>query len=107
VEPLQGSVEGFRDQGRTGEIDYAFALFNLGNALRLTGRPDEAIPFLEERLEVSDYKRGVVQRELALAREQAGQPAASSGDGKANGSGSGSGNGNGNGNGKAKGRDAD
>jgi serine/threonine protein kinase len=72
VDPLQKSVAGFRDQGRTGEIDYAFALFNLANALRLTGRPAEAVPLLEERLQVSDYKRGVVQRELALARRSAG-----------------------------------
>jgi serine/threonine protein kinase len=73
VTPLQQSVQGFRDQRRTGEIDYAYALFNLGTALRQSGRPGDAIPFLEERLKVSDYKRGVVERELALARQQAGQ----------------------------------
>jgi serine/threonine-protein kinase len=28
------------------ELEYAYALFNLGNALRLSGRPDEAIPVL-------------------------------------------------------------
>ncbi|MEY2535831.1 MAG: eukaryotic-like serine/threonine-protein kinase [bacterium] len=72
VTPLQRSVAGFRAQGRTGEIDYAFALFNLGNALRLTGNPGDAIPLLEERLQVSDYKRGIVERELALARDAAG-----------------------------------
>jgi serine/threonine-protein kinase len=70
---LQQSVQGFRDQGRTGEIDYAFALFNLATALRATGHPDQAIPLLEERLQRSDYKRGVVERELAAARQQAGQ----------------------------------
>jgi hypothetical protein len=75
VAPLSQSVQAFRQQGRTGEIDYAFALFNLGSALRQSGRPGDAIPFLEERLKVSDYKRGVVQRELALARQQAGQAA--------------------------------
>jgi eukaryotic-like serine/threonine-protein kinase len=73
VQPLQQSVAAFRSQGRRGEIDYAFALYNLGNALRRSGKPGDAIPFLEERLKVSDYKRGVVQRELALARQQAGQ----------------------------------
>jgi eukaryotic-like serine/threonine-protein kinase len=71
---LQQSVHGFRSQGRTGEIDYAFALFNLATALRATGHPDQAIPLLEERLQRSDYKRGVVERELANARQQAGQP---------------------------------
>jgi serine/threonine protein kinase len=71
---LQQSVQGFRQQGRTGEIDYAFALFNLATALRATGHPDQAIPLLEERLQRSDYKRGVVERELANARQQAGQP---------------------------------
>jgi eukaryotic-like serine/threonine-protein kinase len=75
VAPLSQSVQAFRQQGRTGEIDYAFALFNLGSALRQSGHPGDAIPFLEERLKVSDYKRGVVQRELALARQQAGQAA--------------------------------
>ncbi len=80
---LQQSVQGFRDQGRTGEIDYAFALFNLATALRATGHPDQAIPLLEERLQRSDYKRAEVQRELAAARQQAGQPASSAPAGKA------------------------
>jgi eukaryotic-like serine/threonine-protein kinase len=72
---LQGSVQGFRKQGRTGELNYAFALYNLATALRATGHPGDAIPLLEERLRISSYKRDVVQRELALARQQAGQPA--------------------------------
>jgi serine/threonine protein kinase len=80
---LQQSVQGFRDQGRTGEIDYAFALFNLATALRATGHPDQAIPLLEERLQRSGYKRAEVQRELAAARQQAGQPASSAPAGKA------------------------
>jgi eukaryotic-like serine/threonine-protein kinase len=69
---LQGSVHGFRRQGRTGELDYAFALYNLATALRATGHPADAIPLLEERLRISSYKRDVVQRELALDRQQAG-----------------------------------
>jgi serine/threonine-protein kinase len=72
---LQQSVQGFRQQGRTGEIDYAFALYNLATALRATGHPADAIPLLEERLQRSTYKRDVVQRELAAARQQAGQAA--------------------------------
>jgi eukaryotic-like serine/threonine-protein kinase len=72
---LEQSVQGFRQQGRTREIDYAFALFNLATALRATGHPDQAIPLLEERLQRTDYKRDVVERELALARQQAGRTA--------------------------------
>jgi eukaryotic-like serine/threonine-protein kinase len=73
VAPLQRSVDTFRTAGRKAEIDYAYALFNLGNALRLSGRPADAIAYLEERLAVSDYKRGVVEKELKTARQQAGQ----------------------------------
>jgi eukaryotic-like serine/threonine-protein kinase len=69
---LQGSVDGFRGAGRTGEIDYAFALYNLGTALRRSGRPAEAIPLLEERLRVSNFKRGTVRKALAAARSEAG-----------------------------------
>jgi len=72
VAPLQRSVDAFRAQQRTGEIDYAYALYNLGNALRLTGRPADAIPYLEERLRISKYKRGVVKKELQTARAMAG-----------------------------------
>ncbi|HEX6742612.1 MAG TPA: protein kinase [Solirubrobacteraceae bacterium] len=73
VAPLQRSVEAFRAQGRKGEIGYAYALYNLGNALRLSGRPADAIPFLQERLQVSNYKRGIVEKELKTAQQQAGQ----------------------------------
>jgi eukaryotic-like serine/threonine-protein kinase len=72
VAPLQRSVESFRAQGRKGDIGYAYALYNLGNALRLSGRPADAIPFLEERLQISNYKRGIVKKELETARKQAG-----------------------------------
>ncbi|MEA2286784.1 MAG: eukaryotic-like serine/threonine-protein kinase, partial [Solirubrobacteraceae bacterium] len=97
---LRQSVQGFRDSGRTSEINYAFALFNLASALRATGHPDEAIPLLEERLRVSDYKVPEVQRELALSRRQAGAGggASSSAPGKGATRGNGGG-GNGNGNG--------
>jgi serine/threonine protein kinase len=73
VAPLQRSVEAFRAQGRKGEVGYAYALYNLGNALRLSGRPADAIPYLQERLQVSNYKRGVVEKELRTAQQQAGQ----------------------------------
>jgi eukaryotic-like serine/threonine-protein kinase len=73
IPPLQRSVDAFRKQGRTGQVDYAYALYNLGNALRLSGRPSDAIPYLEERLRISNYKRGVVKQELKTARRMAEQ----------------------------------
>src|SRR6202035_3012615 len=79
---LQQAVQRFRDQGRTGQIDYAYALFNLGNALRLSGSPAAAIPFLQERLRISDFKKGEVQRELDLASRLAGITGGTGGDGK-------------------------
>lgn len=53
------------------ELDYAYALFNLGNALRLSGHPEEAIPVLEKRLEIPN-QTGTVEAELQQAREEAG-----------------------------------
>jgi eukaryotic-like serine/threonine-protein kinase len=53
------------------DIDYAYALFNLGNALRLSGRPEEAIPILERRLEIPD-QTATVEEELEAARADAG-----------------------------------
>ena len=72
VAPLQRSVTAFRTQDRQGDIGYAYALYNLGNALRLSGHPADAIPYLEERLQISNYKRGVVKKELETAKQQAG-----------------------------------
>jgi serine/threonine-protein kinase len=69
---LERSVTAFREQGRKGEIAYAFALFNLGQALNRSGRPADAMPYLVERLAVSDFKRRVVEAELARARRAAG-----------------------------------
>ncbi len=51
----------------TTDIRYAYALFNLGHALRLAGDPAAAIPILEQRLEIPD-QTDVVQRELDAAR---------------------------------------
>jgi eukaryotic-like serine/threonine-protein kinase len=53
------------------DLDYAYALFNLGNALRLSGRPEEAIPVLEKRLEIPN-QTGTVEAELEQARDEAG-----------------------------------
>jgi eukaryotic-like serine/threonine-protein kinase len=62
----------------TSDVNYAYALYNLGHALRLAGRPQEAIPILEQRLQISDQS-GVVAQELAAAEQQAGQSAPSGG----------------------------
>jgi serine/threonine protein kinase len=53
------------------DLGYAYALFNLGNALRLSGRPDEAIPVLERRLEIPN-QTSTVEAELEAARAEAG-----------------------------------
>jgi serine/threonine-protein kinase len=53
------------------DIGYAYALFNLGKSLNRSGRPDEAIPVLERRL-LFPNQRGIVKRELDLARANAG-----------------------------------
>jgi tRNA A-37 threonylcarbamoyl transferase component Bud32 len=67
------SIEAF-PEGTTWEdnINYAYALYSLGSALRLAGRPDEAIPVLERRLEIPNQTE-TVQHELDLARAQAGE----------------------------------
>jgi eukaryotic-like serine/threonine-protein kinase len=70
--PLRQAVQAFRDQGRTGEIGYAYALYNLAEALRSSGQPAAAIPYYEERLRVSDYERSVVLAGLRAARQAAG-----------------------------------
>jgi eukaryotic-like serine/threonine-protein kinase len=53
------------------DLSYAYALFNLGNALRLSGHPEEAIPVLEERLQIPD-QTATVEAELEAARQEAG-----------------------------------
>jgi hypothetical protein len=54
------------------DLNYAYALYNLGRSLRLAGRPAEAIPILEQRLQIPN-QQGVVRRELEAARQAAGQ----------------------------------
>jgi hypothetical protein len=61
----------FRAAGDTSSTDYAYNLYNLGWALRLAGRPAEAVPLLQERLQISSYKRGIVKKELATAQSAA------------------------------------
>jgi len=69
---LERAMQKFRAQGDHSSLDYAFALYNLGYALRLAGRPAEAIPYLQERLRISNFKRGIVRKELRTAQRQAG-----------------------------------
>jgi serine/threonine-protein kinase len=65
---LEESVSAFPEG--TEDINYAYALFNLGNAYRLAGRPEDAIPVLKERLEIPN-QTDVVKNELELAKEAA------------------------------------
>lgn len=66
---LEQAVEQLRGSGD--ELTYNYALFNLGQALRLAGRPEEAIPILQERLAFPN-QRGQVARELQAALSDAG-----------------------------------
>lgn len=70
VPVLEEAVASFPKDGE--DIDSAYALFNLGTALRLSGRPEDAIPVLERRLQIPDQTE-TVQRELDAARAEAGQ----------------------------------
>ena len=54
----------------TTDINYAYALFNLGHALRMSGHPEAAIPILERRLRIPD-QTATVQAELDAARAAA------------------------------------
>jgi serine/threonine-protein kinase len=67
---LQQAVDSF-PPGTT-DLNYAYALFNLGKSLRLAGRADEAVPILEQRLKIPNQTE-TVQHELDLAKQQAGQ----------------------------------
>ena len=72
VEPLRASVAGYKAAGENG-LPYAFALFNLAQALNRSGNPAEAIPLLRERLQY-DNQRATVQAELddALSKTDGG-----------------------------------
>ena len=67
---LQQAVDGFESAGRTGEDDYAYALYNLGNALRLAGRAAEAIPILKQRVKIPNQVE-TVKAELKQAKKDA------------------------------------
>ena len=69
VPVLERSVEAF-PPGTT-DVKYGFALYNLGRALRLSGRAGAAVPVLERRLQIPN-QRETVQKELEAARRAAG-----------------------------------
>jgi tetratricopeptide (TPR) repeat protein len=48
-------------------LTFAYALYDLGRALRLDGNPSAAVPVLRERLRI-DNQRPVVEQELQLAK---------------------------------------
>jgi serine/threonine-protein kinase len=60
------------------DITYAYALYDLGRSLRLAGDPQAAIPILERRLQIPN-QTAVVQTELELAQQAAGQSETSGG----------------------------
>ncbi|HEY6145841.1 MAG TPA: serine/threonine-protein kinase [Solirubrobacterales bacterium] len=69
VPVLEGAVAAYPEGSE--DLDYAYALFNLGSALRLSGRPEEAIPVLEQRLQIPN-QTATVEQELEAARAEAG-----------------------------------
>jgi serine/threonine-protein kinase len=70
VPVLQEAVASWPEDSR--DLEYAYALYNLGKSLNQAGRAAEAIPYLEKRLTWAN-QRGVVKQELRLARRNAGQ----------------------------------
>jgi predicted Ser/Thr protein kinase len=66
---LEEAVDSFPEG--TEDLNYAYSLFNLGHALRLSGRPEEAIPVLERRQEIPDQE-DAVREELEAAQAEAG-----------------------------------
>ncbi len=66
---LQQAVRSYPEGSQ--ELTYGYALYNLGRSLRLAGRPAEAVPILERRLQIPNQTE-TVQRELDAARSAAG-----------------------------------
>jgi serine/threonine protein kinase len=74
VPVLEEAVASFPEG--SGDLNYAYALFNLGDALRLSGHPEDAIPVLEQRLQIPNQTE-TVEQELEAARAEARAGAAS------------------------------
>jgi serine/threonine-protein kinase len=69
---LERALRSYPPGTTTGDLQFAYALFNLGHALNAGGRPADAIPVLEERLKNPD-QGATVQKELDAARAAAAQ----------------------------------
>ncbi len=67
---LRRAVASFPQE--TTDLNFAYSLFNLGHALRMTGHPEAAIPILEQRLQIPNQTE-TVQAELDAARAAASQ----------------------------------
>jgi len=68
---LQQALAAFPQDQRS-SLDYAYTLFNLGDAYLKSGQADKAIPLLQQRLNWND-QRDTVAAELREAMHQAGQ----------------------------------
>jgi hypothetical protein len=62
---------GCREPASSTCLTYAYALYDLGRAVRLSGAPRAAVPILERRLQI-DNQRSIVGAELQLARQGIG-----------------------------------
>jgi len=69
VATLEDAVAAYPEDST--DINYAYALFNYAQALRLSGNPEAAIPVLKKRLTFDDQTE-TVQAELEAARAAAG-----------------------------------
>jgi hypothetical protein len=67
VPVLKEAVSAFPEGSE--DLEYAYALFNLGSALRLSGDPEAAIPILEQRLAIPN-QTSTVEEELEAARAE-------------------------------------
>jgi tRNA A-37 threonylcarbamoyl transferase component Bud32/tetratricopeptide (TPR) repeat protein len=54
-----------------GSLTYAYALYDLGRSLRLSGDPQAAVPVLQHRLQIPNQP-GIVRHELHLAKRALG-----------------------------------
>jgi tetratricopeptide (TPR) repeat protein len=67
VQASGGSVARCAEPATEACLTFAYALYDLGSALRLEGNPRSAIPILNKRLQI-DNQRAAVEEQLDLAR---------------------------------------
>jgi len=60
-----------RDPASSTCLTYAYALYDLGRAVRLSGEPQAAVHILERRLQINN-QRWIVGAQLQLARQGIG-----------------------------------